>query len=120
MNKKKNLLVSVLFVAVSAVLYLYLEHSGLWGRYRWTGLAFGAVWAVVYVLLRKDDDHTHDLAFAMFFCLIGLSMLLDFLTMRGDSGQGFLAVMFLGFAAQGLYAHYKSRRLTMQNKTSAP
>jgi lipid-A-disaccharide synthase-like uncharacterized protein len=117
---KKNLPLSLLFVAIYAVAYFYLKHSELWVRYRWTGLAFGAAWAVTYLLLRKDD-RTYDLGlrFAIFFCLAGVIVLVDFLK-RGDSSEGFLASMFLGFGAQALYAHYKARKLTMENKTPAP
>jgi hypothetical protein len=57
MNSKKDLLLSVLYVAVFAVVYFYLKNSGLWERYRWTGLMFGAAWAVIYVPLRKERWH---------------------------------------------------------------
>ncbi len=54
MNNKKNLLSSLLYVAVYAVVYFYLKNSGLWGRYRWTGLVFGAVVSAVALLLRNN------------------------------------------------------------------
>jgi hypothetical protein len=119
MHKSKALISSLLFVAVYAVVYFYLKHSGLWVRYRWTGLVFGAAWAAIYILLRKDD-RTYDLGlrFAIFFCAIGVIVLVDFLIQRGDSADGFLASTFLGFGAQGLYAHYKSRKLTIENGTT--
>ena len=50
---QKNLPLSLFFVGIYAVAYFYLKHSGLWVRYRWTGLVFGAAWGVVYFLLRK-------------------------------------------------------------------
>ena len=120
MNKKGRGLLWVLYVAVYLAVYFYLKRSGLWAHYRWTGLAFGTVWAVLYALFPKDQrSHSFGLRLAIFFCLGGVIVLLTFLIQPGDSKDGFLAAMFLGFGAPELYAHYKARRLTMENKTSS-
>jgi hypothetical protein len=120
MKKIMNELRSYLFVAGYLVGYFYLKHSGLWASYRWTGLAFGAAWAILYILFpKKERTNVFGLRFAIFFCLAGVVVLLTFLTRPGDSGDGFMAMIFLGFGAPELYAHYKKRRLKMEDKASS-
>ena len=119
MNKKGRWLLPVLYVAVYLVVYFYLKRSGLWAHYRWTGLAFGTAWAVLYFLFPKDQRTHFGLRLAIFFCLGGVIVLLTFLIEPGDSGDGFLAAMFLGFGTRDLYAHYKARGFTIENKTSS-
>ena len=119
MNKKARWLVSVLYVAVYFAALFYLQRSGLWAHSRWTGLAFGTAWAVHYIFFTREHlDQVFDLRIAISFCLAGLIFLLTFLIEPGDSGDGFLAAMFLGFGAQSLYANYRARGLKIENRTS--
>ena len=117
MNNKKNLLLSLLYVGIYAVVYFYLKNSGLWGRYRWTGLVFGAVVSAIALLLRNNRKDNFGLRVSILFCAAGIIVLLHFLVQHGGSEQGFLASLLLGFAAQGLYAHYKTQNLVMDNHT---
>lgn len=117
MNNKKDLLLSLLYVAVYAVVYFYLKNSGLWHHYRWTGLVFGAVVSAVALLLRHNRNYSLGLRFSILFSAAGIMVLLHFLSQHGGSEQGFLASLLLGFAAEGLYAHYKTRHLVMDNHT---
>ena len=115
-----NALSSFLFVAGYLVGFFYLKHSGFGARYRWTGLAFGGAWAILHILFaKKERTNVFGLRFAILFCLAGVIGLLTFLIHAGDSSDGFLAAMFLGFGAPELYAYYKERRLKIENRTSA-
>lgn len=109
MDKKKDLL-SLLFGAAFLLIYLYLKHSGIWANFRWAGLVLGAVWAVTYFLVRKHDGGDDlGLRAAIFFAVAGIVVLAVFLIQPGDSGDGLLASMFLGFGARGLCANHKSK-----------
>ena len=83
------------------------------------GVGVCTAWAVLYFLFPKDQRTHFGLRLAIFFCLGGVIVLLTFLIEPGDSGDGFLAAMFLGFGARDLYAHYKARGFTIENKTSS-
>ncbi len=98
-------------------MYFYLKNSGLWGRYRWTGLVFGAVVSAVALLLCNNRNDNLGLRVSILFCAAGIIVLLHFLVQHGGSEQGFLASLLLGFAAQGLYAHYKTRLCRLKGFT---
>jgi hypothetical protein len=102
-----------LYTVVFVIIFIYAHQTGLWTRNRWTGLALGGAWTLVFLLFPRDQDRDVRLGMrvALFFFLIGLLGVIDFVE-GGSSSDGCMALIFLGFAVRELYLHRKFKNVS--------
>jgi hypothetical protein len=123
MSGSKKLCLYLLYLAVYSGMYSYLHQSGLWIRYRGTGLMFGGTWAVLMFLLilhwKSHFTNRWHSWLAGALLLAGVYTLLYFFSQSGDSTEGFIAATLIGISAPQIYAFYKSRQLKVPDGTQA-
>jgi hypothetical protein len=103
----------VLFSAAYLFAFVYLKHTGLWVRYRWTGLIFGIVVAVFMFRERQENRVVLlGVRLGVTFLVIGVTFLLSF-ARGGGSSDGFLGSMGLGFATREFYLHHRTRNTSL-------